>query len=136
MTVLKLVLLTPLLFTSGTHTIRSFDIFWKVYATCDGAADAIGARLCFSVKEMVITSVNFQLINDRSGQTGIAVHLVSVEASPPGLPKGLTSAVSVTYAFFGGPIEYYAGAQVYIVGTKKIDDIASSIFSAIKKRCP
>jgi hypothetical protein len=55
----------------------------------------------------------------RTARTSIAVHLVSVDASPPGLPQGVTSAVSVTYAFFGGPIEYYDGAQVFIVGAKK-----------------
>jgi hypothetical protein len=56
-------------------------------------------------------------------RTGIAVHLVSVDASPPGLRKGATSAVSVTYAFFGGPIVYYDGAQVFLVGAKKVSDI-------------
>ena len=56
-------------------------------------------------------------------RTGIAVHLVSVDASPPGLRKGATSAVSVTYAFFGGPIGYYDGAQVFLVGAKKVSDI-------------
>ena len=46
----------------------------------------------------------------------------------------MTSAVSVTYAFFGGPIEYYDGAQVFLVGAKKVSDIASAILSAVEKR--
>jgi hypothetical protein len=70
----------------------------------------------------------------RTARTSIAVHLVSVDASPPGLPQGVTSAVSVTYAFFGGPIEYYDGAQVFIVGAKKVSDITSAIGSAVEKR--
>ena len=75
-----------------------------------------------------------RLVDDRTARTGIAVDLVSVDASPPGLPKGATSAVSVTYAFFGGPIEYYDGAQVFLVGAKKVSDIASAILSAVEKR--
>src|SRR5260370_38078007 len=71
----------------------------------------------------IITSVGLQLVDDRTARTGIAVHLVSVDASPPGLPKGATSAVSVTYAFFGGPIGYYDGAQVFLAGAKKVSDI-------------
>src|SRR5260370_26551535 len=82
----------------------------------------------------IITSVGLQLVDDRTARTGIAVHLVSVDATPPGLPKGVTSAVSVTYAFFGGPIEYYDGAQVFLVGAKKVSDIASAILSAVEKR--
>jgi hypothetical protein len=46
----------------------------------------------------------------------------------------VTSAVSVTYAFFGGPIEYYDGAQVFLVGAKKVSDIVSAILSAVEKR--
>jgi hypothetical protein len=61
-------------------------------------------------------------------------NLLSVDASPAKLPKGVTSAVSVTYTFFGGPIEYYSGAQVFLVGSKKVGDIASALLSAIETR--
>jgi hypothetical protein len=73
----------------------------------------------------IITSASFQLVDDRTARTGIAIHLVSVDASPAKLPKGVISAVSVMYTFFGGPIEYYSGAQVFLVGSKKVRDIAS-----------
>ena len=59
---------------------------------------------------------------------------MSVDASPAKLPKGVTSAVSVTYTFFGGPIEYYSGAQVFLAGSKKVGDIASALLSAIQTR--
>ena len=42
--------------------------------------------------------------------------------------------MSVTYTFFGGPIEYYNGAQEFLVGVKRVPDIASAIVSAIEKR--
>jgi len=109
------------------------DVRLNVYVTCDGS-DIVGAHLCFAVKEGIVTSVDLQLVDDRTARTGIAVHLVSVDASPPGLPKGVTSAVSVTYAFFGGPIEYYDSAQVFLVGANKVSDIASAILSAVERR--
>jgi hypothetical protein len=104
-----------------------------VYVTCDGS-DSVGGHLCFAVKEQVITSVGFQLVDEMTARTGIGVHLVSVDASPTTLPKGVTSAVSLTFTFFGGPIEYYYGAQVFLVGSKKITEIASIIFSAVERR--
>jgi hypothetical protein len=113
--------------------VLAIDARLKVYVTCDGD-DVVGAHLCFAVKEGIIISVGLQLVDDRDAQTGIAVHLVTVDASPPGLPKGVTSAVSVTYTFFGGPIEYYDGAQVFLAGAKKVSDIASAILSAVEKR--
>jgi hypothetical protein len=108
-------------FADDTHALP-VDARLNVYATCDGG-DVVGTHLCFAVKEGIITSVGLQLVDDRTPRTGIAVHLVSVDASPPGLPKGATSAVSVTYALFGGPIEYYDGAQVFLVDAKKVSDI-------------
>jgi hypothetical protein len=105
----------------------------NVYVTCDGS-DSVGGHLCFAVKEQVITSVGFQLVDGMTAKTGIGVHLVSVDASPTTLPKGVTSAVSVTFTFFGGPIEFYDGAQVFLVGSKKITEIASVIFSAVERR--
>ena len=135
MSVRGLVLLTVVVvaaFADATHALP-VDVRLNVYVTCDGS-DIVGAHLCFAVKEGIITSVGLQLVDDRTARTGIAVHLVSVDASPPGLPKGVTSAVSVTYAFFGGPIEYYDGAQVFLVGAKKVSDIASAILSAVEKR--
>lgn len=87
-----------------------------------------------AVKERIITSAAFQLVDGRTASTGIAVHLVSVDASPARLPKGVTSAVSVTYTFFGRPIEYYSGGQVFLVGSKKVGDIASAVLSAIGNR--
>jgi hypothetical protein len=105
----------------------------NVYVTCDGQ-DTVGARLCLAVKDKILSSHDLQLVNEPTGKTGIAVHLVSVDASPGKLPKGTTSAVSVTYTFFGGPIQYYDGAQEFLVGVKKVTDIASSILSAIDKR--
>ena len=86
------------------------------------------------MKEQVITSVGFQLVDGMTAKTGIGVHLVSVDAGPTTLPKGVTSAVSVTFTFFGGPIEFYDGAQVFLVGSKKITKIASVIFSAVERR--
>ncbi len=109
------------------------DVRLNVYITCDGS-DIVGAHLCFAVKEGIITSAGFQLVDDRTARTGIAVHLVSVDGSPANLPKGMTSAISVTYTFFGGPIEYYSGAQVFLVGSKKVGDIASAVLSAIENR--
>jgi hypothetical protein len=105
----------------------------NVYVSCDGS-DSVGGHLCFAVKEEIITSVGFQLVDGMTAKTGIGVHLVSVDASPATLRKGLTSAVSVTFTFFGGPIEYYDGAQVFLVGSKKITQIASAIFSAVERR--
>jgi transposase InsO family protein len=57
------------------------DVRLNVYVTCDGS-DIVGAYLCFAVKEGIITSAGFQLVDDRTARTGIAVHLVSVDASP------------------------------------------------------
>jgi hypothetical protein len=105
----------------------------NVFVTCDGK-DTVGARLCLAVKDQILSSRDLQLVKEPAGKTGIAVHLVSVDASPGKLPKGTTSAVSVTYTFFGGPIEYYDGAQEFLVGVKKVSDIASAIVSAIEKR--
>jgi hypothetical protein len=113
--------------------VRAASARVNVYVTCDGS-DIVGAHLCFAVKEQVITSVGFQLVDEMTARTGIGVHLVSVDASPASLPKGVTSAVCVTYTFFGGPIEYYNGAQVFLVGSKKITDIASAVLSALVKR--
>jgi hypothetical protein len=104
-----------------------------VYVSCDGS-DSVGGHLCFAVKEEIITSVGFQLVDGMTAKTGIGVHLVSVDASPATLPKGVTSAVSVTFTFFGGPIEYYDGAQVFLLGSKKFTEIASVIFSAVERR--
>jgi hypothetical protein len=42
--------------------------------------------------------------------------------------------VSVTFTFFGGPIEYYDSAQVFLVGSKKITEIASAILSVVERR--
>ncbi len=58
----------------------------NVYVTCDGS-DIVGAHLCFAVKERIITSVGFQLVDERTARTGIAVHLVSVDVSPASRPK-------------------------------------------------
>jgi hypothetical protein len=129
------VLLTVLAaFTDAPRALAAY-VRLNVYVTCDGS-DIVGAHLCFAVKEGIITSVGFQLVDDRTAKTGIAVHLVSVDGSPAKLPKGVTSAVSVTYTFFGGPIEYYSGAQVFLVGSKKVGDIASAVLSAIENRAP
>src|ERR1700739_1994073 len=119
-------------FVDATRALAA-DVRLNVYVTCDGS-DIVGAHLCFAVKEGIITSVGLQVVDDRTARTGIAVHLVSVDGSPPGLSMGVTSAISVTYAFFGGPIEYYDGAQVFLVGAKKVSDIASTILSAVEKR--
>ena len=103
MSVRGLVLLTVVVvaaFADATHALP-VDVRLNVYVTCDGS-DIVGTHLCFTVKEGIITSVGLQLVDDRTTRTGIAVHLVSVDASPPGLPKGVTSAVSVTYAFLVG----------------------------------
>jgi hypothetical protein len=121
---------------AATHSVstRATEVRTiNVYVTCDGS-DSVGGHLCFAVKEQVITSVGFQLVDGMTAKTGIGVHLVSVDASPTTLPKGVTSAVSVTFTFFGGPIEYYDGAQVFLVGSKKITEIASDIFSAVERR--
>jgi hypothetical protein len=121
---------------AATHSVstRATEVRTiNVYVTCDGS-DSVGGHLCFAVKEQVITSVGFQLVDGMTAKTGIGVHLVSVDASPTTLPKGVTSAVSVTFTFFGGPIEYYDGAQVFLVGSKKITEIASVIFSAVERR--
>jgi hypothetical protein len=116
-------------FSARTAEVRKIN----VYVTCDGS-DSVGGHLCFAVKEEIITSIGFQLVDDMTAKTGIGVHLVSVDASPATLRKGLTSAVSVTFTFFGGPIEYYDGAQVFLVGSQKITQIASAIFSAVERR--
>ena len=105
----------------------------NVYVTCDGK-DVVGARLRLAVKDQILSSHDLQLVKEPTGKTGIAVHLVSVDASPEKLPKGITSAVSVPYTFFGGPIEYYNGAHEFLVGVKKVSYIASAILSAIEKR--
>ena len=121
---------------AATHSVstRATEVRTiNVYVTCDGS-DSVGGHLCFAVKEQVITSVGFQLVDGMTAKTGIGVHLVSVDASPATLPKGVTSAVSVTFTFFGGPIEYYDGAQVFLVGSKKITEITSVIFSAVERR--
>ena len=121
---------------AATHSVstRATEVRTiNVYVTCDGS-DSVGGHLCFAVKEQVITSVGFQLVDGMTAKTGIGVHLVSVDASPTTLPKGVTSAVSVTFTFFGGPIEYYDGAQVFLVGSKKITEITSVIFSAVERR--
>jgi hypothetical protein len=119
--------------THGVSTRATEVRTINVYVTCDGS-DSVGGHLCFAVKEQVITSVGFQLVDGMTAKTGIGVHLVSVDAGPTTLPKGVTSAVSVTFTFFGGPIEYYDGAQVFLVGSKKITEIASDIFSAVERR--
>jgi hypothetical protein len=116
-------------FSTRTAEVRRIN----VYVSCDGS-DSVGGHLCFAVKEEIITSVGFQLVDDMTAKTGIGVHLVSVDASPAMLRKGVTSAVSVTFTFFGGPIEYYDGAQVFLVGSQKITEIASAIFSAVERR--
>jgi len=121
---------------AATHSVsaRATEVRTiNVYVTCDGS-DSVGGHLCFAVKEQIITSVGFQLVDGMTAKTGIGVHLVSVDAGPTTLPKGVTSAVSVTFTFFGGPIEYYDGAQVFLVGSKKITEIASDIFSAVERR--
>ena len=121
---------------AATHSVsaRATEVRTiNVYVTCDGS-DSVGGHLCFAVKEQVITSVGFQLVDGMTAKTGIGVHLVSVDAGPTTLPKGVTSAVSVTFTFFGGPIEFYDGAQVFLVGSKKITEIASVIFSAVERR--
>jgi hypothetical protein len=105
----------------------------NVYVTCDGA-DSVGASLCFVVKEAIISSGRYQLVDDGDDKIGIGVHLVSVDTSPPGPASGVSSAVSVTYTFFGGRFEYYDSAQVFSVGSKKITKIASSISSQIATR--
>jgi hypothetical protein len=123
---------------AATHSVsaRATEVRTiNVYVTCDGS-DSVGGHLCFAVKEQIITSVGFQLVDGMTAKTGIGVHLVSVDAGPTTLPKGVTSAVSVTFTFFGGPIEYYDGAQVFLVGSKKITEIASVIFSAVERRAP
>jgi hypothetical protein len=125
-----------IVFAAATHSVsaRTAEVpKINVYVTCDGS-DSVGGHLCFAVKEEIITSVGFQLVDDMTAKTGIGVHLVSVDASPAMLRKGLTSAVSVTFTFFGGPIEYYDGAQVFLVGSQKITEIASVIFSAVERR--
>ena len=130
----RFVLSTVLAASADAPRALAADVRLNVYVTCDGS-DIVGAHLCFAVKEGIVTSVDLQLVDDRTARTGIAVHLVSVDASPPGLPKGVTSAVrSVTYAFFGGPIEYYDSAQVFLVGANKVSDIASAILSAVERR--
>ena len=101
-----------------------------VHVTCDGY-DSVGASLCFDVKEAIISSGRYQLVDDMVGKIGVGVHLVSVDTSPPGPIKGLRSAVSVTYTFFGGQFEYYGDAQVFSVGSKRVADIASAISSKI-----
>jgi hypothetical protein len=121
---------------AATHSVsaRATEVRTiNVYVTCDGS-DSVGGHLCFAVKEQIITSVGFQLVDGMTAKTGIGVHLVSVDAGPTTLPKGVTSAVSVTFTFFGGPIEYYDGAQVFLVGSKKITEITSVIFSAVERR--
>jgi hypothetical protein len=121
---------------AATHSVstRATEVRTiNVYVTCDGS-DSVGGHLCFAVKEQVITSVGFQLVDGMTAKTGIGVHLVSVDAGPTTLPKGVTSAVSVTFTFFGGSIEFYDGAQVFLVGSKKITEIASAIFSAVERR--
>ena len=97
----RFVLLTVLAACSDAPRALAADVRLNVYVTCDGS-DIVGAHLCFAVKEGIITSVGLQLVDDRTARTGIAVHLVSVDASPPGLPKGVTSAVSVTTRFLVG----------------------------------
>ena len=129
----RFVLLTVLAAFADAPRALAADVRLNVYVTCDGS-DIVGAHLCFAVKEGIITSAGFQLVDDRTARTGIAVHLVSVDGSPANLPKGMTSAISVTYTFFGGPIEYYSGAQVFLVGSKKVGDIASAVLSAIENR--
>jgi hypothetical protein len=125
-----------IVFAAATHSVsaRTAEVpKINVYVTCDGS-DSVGGHLCFAVKEEIITSIGFQLVDDMTAKTGIGVHLVSVDASPAILRKGVTSAVSVTFTFFGGPIEYYDGAQVFLVGSQKITEIASAIFSAVDRR--
>ena len=127
-----------IVFAAATHSVsaRTAEVpKINVYVTCDGS-DSVGGHLCFAVKEEIITSVGFQLVDDMMAKTGIGVHLVSVDASPALLRKGVTSAVSVTFTFFGGPIEYYDGAQVFLVGSQKITEIAAAIFSAVERRAP
>ncbi len=131
-----LALVFVILLGAATHSVsvRTAEVrAINVYVSCDGS-DSVGSHLCFAVKEEIIISAGFQLVDGMTAKTGIGVHLVSVDASPVTLRKGLTSAVSVTFTFFGGPIEYYDGAQVFLVGSKKITEIASAIFSAVERR--
>ena len=105
----------------------------NVYVTCNGA-DSVGPSLCFVVKEAIISSGRYQLVDNSDDKIGVGVHLVSVDTSPRGPASGLSSAVSVTYTFFGGRFEYYDSAQVFSVGSKKITNIASSISTQIATR--
>jgi len=131
-----LIFVFVIVLAAATHSVsaRTTEVRRiNVYVTCDGS-DIVGGHLCFAVKEEIITATGFQLVDAMTAKTGIGLHLVSVDASPAPLRKGLSSAVSVTFTFFGGPIEYYDGAQVFLVGSKKIDGIASAIISAVERR--
>jgi hypothetical protein len=129
-----LVLLWIALTVCKTPPVPAADVpLINIYVTCDGA-DNVGASLCFGVKEAIISSGRYRLVDDMDDKIGVGVHLVSVDTSPPGPARGLSSAVSVTYTFFGGRFEYYDSAQVFSVGSKKITKIASSISSQIATR--
>jgi hypothetical protein len=53
----------------------------NVYVTCDGA-DSVGASLCFVVKEAIISSGRYQLVDDNDDKIEVGLHLVSVDTSP------------------------------------------------------
>jgi hypothetical protein len=104
--ILALVFAFVLAATTHSISVRTLEVRTiNVYVSCDGS-DIVDSHLCFAVKEEIITSAGFQLVDGMTTETGIGVHLVSVDSGPATLRKGLTSAVSVTFTFFGGPIEY------------------------------
>jgi hypothetical protein len=124
---------STLLFALSSEAHAASSYVPSVYIDC-GCDDIVGGNLCYTVKERVRASVGFK-ISDTPPNIGIAAHITCVDDAVDPADRGRATAVSVsitTYVNLAG-LEYFETSMVMIVGADRVDEMSTSILSAIDK---
>ena len=97
----------------------------------DSTEDTQGHRLAYQVKEQIRTSASMQLV-DSVGDSGLQVHLVSIDSSN-GMQTQTAYSVAYTVTDFAHPkgYPYYVDSTGGICGSQVIDQCANSIVARL-----
>ena len=127
-----LVLAVLVLFASGTRAARPIEVV-KVTVSCSGD-DAVGSKICASLKEKIRASKSFELVGEeeaRASSKSFHVTLISefVDDQHPNYHTAM--AVVFTKPMPEPQPDGFVTAWVAVVGDHKMDEEAATIMAEL-----
>lgn len=93
--------------------------------------DIVGSRFAYQLKEIISASVRYELVSRSDLNCTLEIALVSLDTNPD--RKGNASAIANAYILLPNSINYFGTSGVSLVGSDRVNDMASSAASKIDK---